>query len=370
MSNRMDNRTFRARWLMARNAVLGSVRFQQLAARLPVFRMIARRKAAAQFDLVAGFVYSQILAAFVETRLLDFLHSGFRSTAEVAGHTGLTDEAAERLLRAAESLKLAESLPEGQWTLGEAGASLWPNKGAIAMIRHHRLLYQDLSDPVRLLAENRANQTALSGYWTYASHADGAGDTAGYSALMAATQPMLFEQILPNYPLRRHRRMLDIGGGSGAFAAAVKSATPQLDVAIFDLPDVINEARARLGNESPIALHAGSFKDDPLPGGYDLITLIRIAHDHDDEVVIALLAKIHAALPQNGKLLLAEPMAQSSGAERMGNAYFGLYLWAMGSGRPRSVEDYTQMLRNAGFSSVRRVKTALPLVTSAIVASR
>ncbi|MEO0500421.1 MAG: hypothetical protein AAF205_07685, partial [Pseudomonadota bacterium] len=64
MSNSDDSNklplTWRTRWALGRNRVLGSVAFQSWAARMPVFQTIARRKAARQFDLIAGFVYTQI----------------------------------------------------------------------------------------------------------------------------------------------------------------------------------------------------------------------------------------------------------------------------------------------------------------------
>ena len=61
-------------------------------------------------------------------------------------------------------------------------------------------------------------------------------------------------------------------------------------------------------------------------------------HDHDDAAALALLRAARAALPPDGTLLLAEPMAGTPGAEPMGDAYFGFYLLAMGSGRPRTAE--------------------------------
>jgi demethylspheroidene O-methyltransferase len=54
----------------------------------------------------------------------------------------------------------------------------------------------------------------------------------------------------------------------------------------------------------------------------------------------------------------------------MGDAYFGVYLWAMGSGRPRTVEELTAMLRKAGFRRIRRRPTRIPLQTSVLVAER
>ena len=49
-----------------RTRVISNPRFQRWAAASPLTRFIARRQARALFDLCAGFVYSQVLAAFVQ----------------------------------------------------------------------------------------------------------------------------------------------------------------------------------------------------------------------------------------------------------------------------------------------------------------
>ena len=366
MSDQRDNFSWKTRWVMRRNAVLGSAAFQRWASRTPIVCRIARRRAAAQFDLVAGFVYSQILAAVVDAGLIEYLRDDVRSADDIASFAELGHEATERLLLAAASLQIIESPQDGLWTLGEQGAALSANEGAMAMIRHHHLLYRDLANPLALLKGDRTQETALSAYWTYASKGESNAGAAGYSSLMAATQPMVSQQIIDAYDFSPHRRMLDIGGGSGAFTAAIAVAAPRLQLGIFDLPEVIAEARKQFG-EKDVELHAGSFKKDAVPKGYDLITLVRILHDHDDAVVQELLAKVYAALPKGGKLLIAEPMADSAGAGRMGDGYFGVYLWAMGSGRPRSATAIETMLKTAGFTTVQNVPTGLPIITSALV---
>jgi demethylspheroidene O-methyltransferase len=375
MSSSPNSLSLKTRWVMRRNAVLGSLQFQRWAARTPIVRGIARRRAAAQFDLVAGFVYSQILLAHVESGLIDYLNGTCRSFAEVAAFLRLEADAADRLLRAGAALQLVESPQAGLWTLGEAGAPLSANPGAMAMIRHHALLYRDLADPLALLAQGRREQTALSAFWSYASKGDDKAGTATqeYSVLMAATQPMVAEQAIAAYDFARHRRMLDIGGGSGGFTLAVMAAAPALTFGIFDLAEVVDQAAERLAGrvaEGRISLHRGSFKSDALPKGYDLMTLVRIAHDHDDAVVAALFAAAHAALPAGGRLVIVEPMAEAASAPRMGDAYFGLYLWAMGSGRPRSRAELTLMLQQAGFSRVSGAATALPLIAELLVAEK
>jgi demethylspheroidene O-methyltransferase len=84
-------------------------------------------------------------------------------------------------------------------------------------------------------------------------------------------------------------------------------------------------------------------------------------HDHDEPTVRQLLRAARAALAEGGALLLAEPMADTAGAEPMGATYFGFYLLAMGSGRPRSAAELRALLHEAGFRRVRALRTALPL---------
>ncbi len=375
MSNVQDKWALRTRWVMRRNAVLSSARFQRWAARLPLIRRIARRRASAQFDLIAGFVYSQVLLSHVESGLIDFLTPQPRAFDAIVSFLGLSPDAADRLLRAGAALQLVETPQPGWWALGEAGAPLSANDGAMAMIRHHHLLYRDLANPLDLLGKGRREETALSGFWTYASKGNvpATQATQDYTALMAATQPMVSQQATDAYDFAQHRRMLDIGGGSGSFTLAVMAAAPKLTCGIFDLPEVVASAESRLTTQladGRVNLHGGSFKAGNLPGGYDLITLVRILHDHDDDVVTDLLSSVHMALPVGGKLLIIEPLAGTASAPRMGDAYFGLYLWAMGSGRPRTSKDLRVMLDRAGFSRVKPVQTALPLITSMLVARK
>ncbi|TXC71186.1 methyltransferase [Sphingomonas ginsenosidivorax] len=361
------------RWIGWRNRLLASPRFQRFAARFPLTRPIAHRRARTLFDLVAGFTYSQILAACIETGLLDLLAQGPRDAGAVAERLDLPLAGAERLLRGAAALRLVEPLGTG-WVLGSNGAALLGNRGIGEMIAHHHLLYADLADPVALLRRGGGGG-ALSAHWRYAEAAGqgSAADVASYSALMAASQPLIAAQAIDAYPFARHRRVLDVGGGEGAFLRAVAARVPDVALGLFDLPAVVARARARFeeaGLSARTTLVGGDFLSDPLPEGYDLVTLIRVLHDHDDASAILLLQRIHGALAAGGRLLIVEPMAETPGSEPAGDGYFGLYLLAMGSGRPRSAAVIRQMLDTAGFRRSRIVRTAMPLTARAIVADR
>jgi demethylspheroidene O-methyltransferase len=354
---------YQVRWLRWRNNLLGNATFRRWAARVPVFRMISRQRAGAMFSINAGFIYSQIALAMVETGLVEKLAQGPLSVAEAARHTNLPEAAAVRLLKAAAALDLAQRLRNGDFMLGQLGAALHGDPGISAMIDHHRYLYADLVDPVGLLRRGGGGG-ALARYWAYAESDNPAGSAATavapYSALMAASQRMIADQVTAVYDFSRHKRLLDVGGGEGVFVRAAQAAAPRLAVAMFDLPAVAARAGA-------IETHGGNFFEDRIPMGFDLISLVRILHDHDDDPAMTLLRNIRRSLPQTGRLMIAEPMAGTRGSEAMGDAYFGMYLWAMGSGRPRTADEIKTMLTNAGFGNPREIRTNLPLITRVIV---
>jgi demethylspheroidene O-methyltransferase len=364
------------RYFAVRNRWLSNPRFQRWAAAFPLTRRTARKRARALFDVCAGFVYSQILYACVRLKLFELLAQGPQTAADVATALKLSDSAAELLLEAAVSLELVERRTSGQFGLGTLGAALVGNPAVGAIIEHHRMLYSDLHDPVGLL-RGEHGQTELAKYWAY-SGAEVVSRlpterTAAYTDLMATSQPLVAAEILDAYPLDKHRCLLDVGGGDGSFLLEASRRYAQLKVILFDLPAVARRASERFAAEG-IGTRAqalgGDFSKDPLPGGADVLSLVRVVHDHDDDAAKSLLRAAHGALPPRGVLLLAEPMLGTPGAETVGPAYFGFYLLAMGHGKPRAPEELQRMLQEAGFSRSQLVRTRQPLQTRLIVAHK
>ena len=303
-----------------RNRLLANPRFQKWAAGFPLTRPIAQRRARALFDLCAGFVYSQVLQACVQLRLFDALLDGPHTLDVLCAQLSLAPDAATRLLDAAAALQLVERRGDGRFGLGVLGAALVGNPGVTAMIEHHALLYADLRDPVGLL-RGEQHDTALARLWPYAGETRPMGlaapDVAAYSTLMAASQPLVAADVLAAYRLDRHRCLLDLGGGDGTFLIEAAAAAPGLKLMLFDLPAVADRARKRFagaGLTTRATAVGGDFKADSLPQGADIISLIRVVHDHDDDAALAILRAAWQALPSGGTLLLAEPMAGTSHA--------------------------------------------------------
>jgi demethylspheroidene O-methyltransferase len=367
--------SWRERWLAWRGRMLANPNFRRFSSAFWLTRPIARRRTRELFDICAGFVYSQILFACVRLKLFDVLAGGPQSTAEIARRVTLPYDNAVRLLRAAASLQLVESCGEDRYALGVLGAAMLGNPGVAAMVEHHAMLYADLVDPVALLRDDKLS-TALGDYWAYArtSAPDtlAADQTADYSALMSASQSFIAHEVLDAYPLHQHTRLLDVGGGEGAFLRAAAQRAPNLKLMLFDLPAVAPRAQAKFdaaGLGARATAIGGSFLTDSLPRGADIISLVRVLHDHDDSSVRKILAACRAALQPGGTLLIAEPMAGTPGAEASGDGYFGFYLLAMGSGRPRNPYEITSLLGEFGFGNIRFRPTNTPVLTRVLTAT-
>lgn len=364
-------------WLNFQEKCLTSQKFHDFAIKFPITRPIVRKRQSELFDIVSGFVYSQILYSCVELGIITNpkLKAPGASLEEVAALINLELDETRRLMDGAVSLRLFEKRHD-KYRLGDLGAALSINKGVLAMIGHHGEFYKDLIDPIDLLKSGR-RETNLSRYWDYArSESPVAADArkvSAYSELMSESQIMVANEVLASFDFSPYKTLLDVGGGQGTFLTCVANAYPDLQLKLFDLPEVAKRAEKNFANNSlstRAKCYGGSFFDDALPQGADLISLVRILHDHDDEPVMEILKAVHLALEPGGTLIVCEPMSTGASAHRISDAYFNFYLYAMGSGRPRSPEVLQTMLNSAGFSSVRTQSVRAPLITSILIAQK
>jgi len=357
-----------------RNRLAKSRAFQSFAARTPGLAAVARAEGEALFDLVAGFCHTAVLRAVVELGLLETMLETPRTPAALAPKAGLAPDRMLLLLRAATALGLTEPAGQGAYRTARRGAALLGVPGLSDMIAHHDILYRDLADPVAFLRGE--TDPELARFWPYVFGAGGAADPetkARYSKLMADSQGLVAEETLAAVSFRGARHIMDVGGGTGVFLSAVLSANRRARGTLVDLPGVAEAAQERFdraGLGPRVTLAPADFRTDPLPRGADTVTLVRVLYDHDDETVAALLAKVFAALPPGGRLVVSEPMSGGDRPERAGDAYFALYCAAMGTGRTRSRAEISAHLRAAGFGDIAAPRVSRPFVTGVVTCIR
>lgn len=348
--------------------------FQRWASAFPLTRRTAAKDGAELFDLVQGFVKSQVLFALVELRILHRLMDGEMTADGLAQITGMRSDRMERLMMAATAMNLTRRDKAGQYGLARLGAAMVGVPGLDDMIRHHAAFYRDLNDPVALLRGDV--ETELAAFWPYvfgAAHAEDVETSKRYSDLMARSQQIVAADTLAVADLKHTRHLLDVGGGYGVFAEAAALKHPHLRATVFDLPAVEPNARALIARSKAsdrLDFVAGSFRDDLLPDGSDTVSLIRVLYDHEDDTVEALLFEIFETLPYGGRLLVSEPMSGGAQPEVSGDVYFSFYCLAMQTGTVRSQARIAELCRKTGFDSIRPYRSRRPFVTTALMATK
>ncbi|MEO0402471.1 MAG: methyltransferase [Pseudomonadota bacterium] len=359
---------WRGGWI---NRLIARPGFQSWASKFPLTRGRARADGAALFDVVQGFVQSQVLMALVELDMFRRLRAGPQSAETLGRACDVPTERMQVLLQAGAALGLLKRKRD-RFALARKGAALMGVPGLEAMIRHHKAFYEDLRDPVALL--RGPDETRLSQFWPYVFGGDVPAHEAGiYSDLMAQSQRLVAEDTLRTVSLKGVSHLLDVGGGTGAFLEAAGRAAPLMDMTLFDLPAVVPDAQARFdgaGMGKRVRIVPGSFRDESLPAGADAVSLVRVLYDHSDDTVRALLASVYAALPAGGRLIVSEPMGGGARPERAGDVYFAFYTMAMQTGRARSAAEIEALLAEAGFAQIRSPAPARAYVTRVVTAVR
>lgn len=170
-------------------------------------------------------------------------------------------------------------------------------------------------------------------------------------------------KVVEAFPLSPFHQMVDLGGGTGHLAIAACERYPQLNAIVFDLPQVIETAKAHAERSlaaSRIRTMAGDFFRDELPEA-DLFALGRILHDWPDEKIRPLLRKIYDRMPPAGGILLAETLLYEDKTGPVSSQLQSLNMLVCTEGKERSLSEYRELLAEAGFQNVKGYITGCPL---------
>jgi len=351
-----------------------SPRFQDWVGRTPGLSRLAARDGVRLFEIVQGFVRSQVLFAIVSLDIPERLMAGAAGAEDLSIQAGIPADRLSLLLQAGAGIGILKRRRDGRFALSRRGAVLCGVPGLRAMILHNGALYRDMGNPISLLRGDVRTEVAAA--WPYVLGETGAMRprvVEAYSELMAETQKLVAQDTLRAVDLHGVRRLMDVGGGTGAFLVELARERRDIELCLFDLPAVETVARERIeaaGLAGRIEVLPGSFREDPLPGGADAISLVRVLYDHDESTVAGLLDACFASLPPGGRIIISEPMSGGDRPDPITDVYFAFYTLAMRTGRTRSREAIAGMVRDAGFDGIATPRPARPYITSVLTAVR
>ncbi len=156
-------------------------------------------------------------------------------------------------------------------------------------------------------------------------------------------------------------RMLDAGGGSGAYAMACVRARPGLDAVVFDLPEILPITRRYVeeaGLADRVTLVAGDLTTDDLGQDFDLVLVSSIVHSFPPEENRKLIAKTAHALRPGGQVVVRDFLMQEDRSGPLSSALFALnMLVGTEAGDTYTESEIRAWMEAAGLGDVRRIDT-------------
>lgn len=157
-------------------------------------------------------------------------------------------------------------------------------------------------------------------------------------------------------------KMLDVGGGSGAFTYEFISKNPAMKGVIFDLPEIIPMTK-KYANEcnmiQNIEFIEGDYLNDSIGSGYDLILLSAIVHINSFEQNRQLIAKCYEALNGGGQIIIRDFIMKDERTEPVNGALFALnMLVGTECGDTYTEEEMKEWFMNAGITKIEKKNTS------------
>ena len=177
-----------------------------------------------------------------------------------------------------------------------------------------------------------------------------------FTAAMDCRGLYLGEALARAVDLSTHRKVLDIGGGSGIYACALAARHPHLRATVLDQAAVAPIAAtliAERGLADRIDVVSADFLEDPLPADHDVHLFSNVLHDWDTPEINQLLAASFASLRPGGLLLIHDAFLDGAKTGPIAVAEYSALLMHASQGRCYGTTEYEDMLRAAGFVDCR-----------------
>ncbi|GHF55019.1 methyltransferase [Streptomyces mashuensis] len=316
-------------------------------------------------DLAFAQMRTHLLGTAARLGIFDLLGDGERTAAGLAEALGIPPGPAHRLLRALAGERLLVETEPGTFRSTPAGALLRSGvPGSMLAVA------TTFTDPVMMRGWEHLEEslrtgrpsfdtvfgTDFFGYLTTRPEL-----SAEFNAAMGQATRAAADIIPHHYAFGRFACVVDVGGGDGTLLSAILRAHPGLRGIVHDTAEGLAQAAARFaadGLADRATTVTGDFFASVPPGG-DLYLLKSVLHDWDDAQCATILGNVRKAVPDDGALLIVEPVLPPAvPAGDPGLAYLSdLNMLVNLGGRERTEDDFAALCATAGF----RLETVHPL---------
>lgn len=306
------------------------------------------------WEIITGYQRARVLFAFAELHIAKVLDGVSLSAHEVANKTKIHPLAMERFLNACVNIGLLQR-----------DNSQFSNTHLAAVFLHQDADFY-LGGICRRHAESGyevwGNLTEKLKNWEYGETAESnpADEDQGADAMIEQHKLALLNgfALASAFNFSGHKKILDLGGGTGATSIALCQTYPNLESIVFDLPanaEITREFVEKENLQERIQIISGNFQKDALPDGYDLALLANFMSVADAETNRILLRRIYEKLPVNGgACLLSGWIVDDTHLSPPVSVLFCLEdICRDAPDVERSESTYSEWLTGAGFKNIR-----------------
>ena len=306
---------------------------------------------------VRSFMRSRVILTAAELDLFTKLDKDSISARDLSAMLDLNERATTRILDCLIAFGLLEKQNDCYRTteMGSYLSSIHP-QSILPSVKHANRLWNNWSHLTVAIREGTNPNLQPLGANTVSGE-----ETKAFIGSMHVGARQLSIKISDAYDLRPFRRLLDIGGGSGAYTIAFLQKNPQLQAIIFDLEGVIPIAEEKVREEklqNRVSFVVGDYNEDELPGGCDLALLSAVIHQNSPEQNLSLFQKIYSVLELGGVLLIRDHVMDITRTRPASGALFALnMLVSTPAGDTYTFEKIKGSLEIAGFDKVEMIVT-------------
>jgi len=309
--------------------------------------------------IATAFQQSRVLLTAVELGVFTALGNGRITSRQAAKKIGADDRAADRLLNA----------------LCAAG-----------LVQKKKNLFSNTPASAKYLIKGKKEYMAglmhTSGLWNIWSTLTESVKKGGktFADPIQKRSPAWFESfiaamhyratagapgMIAKLDLSKTSRVLDVGGGSGAYAMAFVRSRKEIAATIFDLPNVISLAKKYVASEGlldRINFIEGDYNKNGFGKGYDLVFFSAIIHINSARKNQALMNKASKALNTGGQVVIQDFIMDKERTTPPFGAFFALnMLVGTEDGDTYTEAEVKSWLKKSGFTDIRRPEGEVPV---------
>lgn len=316
-------------------------------------------------QFLGGIRVARSIYAAAELGIADLLADGPKTVEELAQATDTHGPSLYRVLRALAGFGIFAEDEAGRFTLTAPAEFLqtdFPDsvRAAVKLFGEdwHWQVWGNLYESVKT-GEPAFEQLHDIGFFDYCNQNHEFANLSGDSKTSIATRASA--SLLRNFDFSSVGKVVDIAvmGGYGNTLVPLLTANPAIKGVLFDIEPVIAAAKPVIeaaGLSDRCELIIGDCLES-VPTGGDAYILMFVVHNWDDQRAIKILKNCHAAMADNGRLLLVEMIMPKGNEPFVGKLIDLESLLITPGGYERTEAQYRSLLESAGFKVTKVIPT-------------